>query len=448
MAVSTYARAEESERLPMGVFDGVFATRGKPEAQENSNGAGVFDELFVRRGRWRKPTTTSSDQFECDVVQLAHQLNIMDPILENSDKNATNTLLGGGRDPSVASEITDTSQFVVKNTFLNMEIRDSLQEFLSERQVQSCPAGSINIDDVVGVDDADADARWASDDVILSTASTWQKLRTMSFDDASYMHEALRTMSFDDASRMDDLLKSLVFNTASTFGHAEPAGLQSMISEVTTIDQFANDSAMCQNVAYNTTSNIGCTIDQTVFEQWPPVENRLNTLRMSGSQIHQSITETSPMPMSPPMQFVQMASCAAPPSNGLQTVNVSMLPVPPPPRSPPPPLETVPVAPPVLRLADALQLPVVAGPLAPSLGSLLHHSGECRPCTFFHTRGCQNADMCEFCHLCGPGEKKKRLRAEKSFKRQSQIAAVQNARAVLANLDAAERNAEVEFIVE
>jgi len=50
--------------------------------------------------------------------------------------------------------------------------------------------------------------------------------------------------------------------------------------------------------------------------------------------------------------------------------------------------------------------------------------------------------------LCCPGEKKKRLRAEKSVKRHAEVAAVANARAILASLDAAEANGEVDFIVE
>lgn len=43
-----------------------------------------------------------------------------------------------------------------------------------------------------------------------------------------------------------------------------------------------------------------------------------------------------------------------------------------------------------------------------SKGSSLHASGKCRPCAFLHTKGCENGLNCEFCHLCEPGEKKKR----------------------------------------
>ena len=43
-----------------------------------------------------------------------------------------------------------------------------------------------------------------------------------------------------------------------------------------------------------------------------------------------------------------------------------------------------------------------------SAGSGMHpHS--CKPCAWFHhARGCQRGDNCEFCHLCPPGEIKRR----------------------------------------
>jgi len=43
-------------------------------------------------------------------------------------------------------------------------------------------------------------------------------------------------------------------------------------------------------------------------------------------------------------------------------------------------------------------------------GSALHKSGRCKPCAFFHTKGCQNDKNCQFCHLCPPGEKQRRKR--------------------------------------
>lgn len=36
----------------------------------------------------------------------------------------------------------------------------------------------------------------------------------------------------------------------------------------------------------------------------------------------------------------------------------------------------------------------------PSVGSVLHEAGTCKPCLFMHTKiGCQNGETCEFCHF-------------------------------------------------
>lgn len=424
-----------------GVFEGVFASRcGKAEAsapvavEQTNDTAGAFEDVFVRRGRWRKASTS---QRQSDVVHLAEcvasgtcdaeynqqnglsdttgqELKIMDPIQESSD-------------PMLMTEITDDIQLVVKNTFLTTAslVRNSLTKFLSERLVQSCPAGSIDIDDILGADDV-GDVELAADDVIMNTALTWQQLRTMSFDDASFM--------------LDELCQGEAFNTASTFGDDDVVGMQAMIP--------AGPGASGEGVVYNTGLTLGGDqIDQTIFDRVMLTQDRLNTLRMAGTNIQQRIVEEAAVPaINPALHFVAVGSCFPPPPNVFPSVSASTMPVPP----PPPPFETAPVALPsaVLRLADALPPPELGGHLAPSVGSLLHHKGECRPCTFFHTRGCQNKETCEFCHLCAPGEKKKRLRAEKSCKRHAQIAAVANARAILASLDAAEANGEVDFIVE
>merc|ERR1711907_760815 len=55
-----------------------------------------------------------------------------------------------------------------------------------------------------------------------------------------------------------------------------------------------------------------------------------------------------------------------------------------------------------------------------SVGSAAHESGTCKPCAFLWNDitkpGCQNGQACVFCHLCPPGEVKKRKK-EKMFMR-------------------------------
>lgn len=70
--------------------------------------------------------------------------------------------------------------------------------------------------------------------------------------------------------------------------------------------------------------------------------------------------------------------------------------------------------PPVLSWADCSDLP--------SLGSVGHDAGRCKPCAFFHKEGCQSGASCRFCHLCEPGEKRKRQKEKKEQKEQKTAA--------------------------
>lgn len=62
---------------------------------------------------------------------------------------------------------------------------------------------------------------------------------------------------------------------------------------------------------------------------------------------------------------------------------------------------------PVLRIAEALE-PVLGSAELPSKGSVGHRYGTCKPCAFLYTKGCESGSDCAFCHLCPPGEKKRR----------------------------------------
>jgi len=48
-----------------------------------------------------------------------------------------------------------------------------------------------------------------------------------------------------------------------------------------------------------------------------------------------------------------------------------------------------------------------------SVGSVEHGTGRCKPCAFFHTRGCQLGSGCLFCHVCPPGEKRRRKQVQR-----------------------------------
>jgi len=62
----------------------------------------------------------------------------------------------------------------------------------------------------------------------------------------------------------------------------------------------------------------------------------------------------------------------------------------------------------VLCLGDMLWQPELGSPEFPTVGSSNHRLGTCKPCAFAHRTGCENGTNCAFCHLCEPGEKKRR----------------------------------------
>lgn len=50
-------------------------------------------------------------------------------------------------------------------------------------------------------------------------------------------------------------------------------------------------------------------------------------------------------------------------------------------------------------------------------GSQGHGARMCKPCAFFNTKGCKDGTICKFCHLCEPGEKKRRKKEKSAFLR-------------------------------
>jgi len=59
----------------------------------------------------------------------------------------------------------------------------------------------------------------------------------------------------------------------------------------------------------------------------------------------------------------------------------------------------------------------------PTVGSIAHFDGSCKPCAFFHTKGCMQGPSCEFCHLCDASERKKRRKEKIAMMREQRAAA-------------------------
>jgi len=50
----------------------------------------------------------------------------------------------------------------------------------------------------------------------------------------------------------------------------------------------------------------------------------------------------------------------------------------------------------------------------PSLGSATHALGICKPCDFQHRTSCRAGYKCQFCHLCPPGENRRRKKQKQA----------------------------------
>jgi len=69
---------------------------------------------------------------------------------------------------------------------------------------------------------------------------------------------------------------------------------------------------------------------------------------------------------------------------------------------------------PVLHLTDFVLSPQVGTSEVPTVGSIGHAEGRCKPCAFrWKGLGCSNGANCSFCHLCGQDEKKRRQKEKK-----------------------------------
>merc|ERR1719310_1993737 len=72
---------------------------------------------------------------------------------------------------------------------------------------------------------------------------------------------------------------------------------------------------------------------------------------------------------------------------------------------------------PSLHLDESVAPPELGALDLPSIGSQGHRLGSCKPCAFVHTKGCSNGATCIYCHLCQPGEKKRRTKEKYKLQR-------------------------------
>jgi len=122
-----------------------------------------------------------------------------------------------------------------------------------------------------------------------------------------------------------------------------------------------------------------------------------------------------PAPQAPPAVVPLFPVSAMLPLAGAPELFPPMAPPMLPPALPPCTMEHAPPPPPqapLLRIAEALDNPQLGSAEVPSIGSSGHRFGSCKPCAFVFTKGCASGVDCIFCHLCQPGEKKRRQKVK------------------------------------
>mmetsp|Transcript_64186 Transcript_64186/g.150664 ORF Transcript_64186/g.150664 Transcript_64186/m.150664 type:complete len:268 (-) Transcript_64186:211-1014(-) len=78
------------------------------------------------------------------------------------------------------------------------------------------------------------------------------------------------------------------------------------------------------------------------------------------------------------------------------------------------PQTQLPISSPIFVSIEPMDAPgsMPTGAQSATMGSAGHDEGNCKPCAFVYTKGCQSGMQCAFCHLCPPGEKDRRKKVK------------------------------------
>eukprot|EP00440_Ansanella_granifera_P035775 gb/GFBE01038806.1/.p1 GENE.gb/GFBE01038806.1/~~gb/GFBE01038806.1/.p1 ORF type:complete len:373 (+),score=77.71 gb/GFBE01038806.1/:1-1119(+) len=264
-------------------------------------------------------------------------------------------------------EINYPSPLVVRNTFLDYADRSpmSLLDGRLERQIQSCPVSSLMAPpglEHLGSqlsDASDADFMPVRPDFFMASPE-----KNAGLPDFEYPSPfVVRNTFLEEAHQLGSLADFMIERQAKSCpasGIGLPPGLSSA------------------------SSGFGSSITDASSSP-PPAYEPVMARSQTGAV-------PPPPPMAPP-SFPPAAQIPALPAF-----------VPPPPPAP--------AQAPKLRIAEALAQTLLGSPQMPTVGSASHQLGSCKPCAFLFTRGCESGVNCTFCHLCPPGEKKRRQKAK------------------------------------
>lgn len=301
--------------------------------------------------------------------------------------------------PGSSSHLTDASTpptqhlnpVRIRNTFIEEMVGRpiSLEGFLHERVVQSCPA-----------------SRGVSFDEIGAPPGLESFVESLS-DEADVAPESSR---FEDVS-----MPLPVRNTFIDLKVGRPVSLEGFFQERATVScpvsreasledfgTFAGLEGMLASMKENPA--VGMPESPPI---WPAIAGPSSLCMPPGLEsllAGRNVAECAESLAQPAARTFERAPLIPPPMQCAPVFSHTEL---------PPPPASVALAMPALHLAEVLDEPDLGSAALPTVGSADHRYGTCRPCAFMHTKGCNNGVQCSFCHLCPAGERKLRKREKK-----------------------------------
>jgi len=295
--------------------------------------------------------------------------------------------------PQIETELEDVHHGVeVRNTFIDIGMATLQRKFQEIRRVRSCPGSSVGrLRDFMSSSDHEEISTERPSDAEISTESpstpesvNFRSLRCEAEPAGVHFEENFgKTLhssdSFTDSGRIRLSSSALPF-----------APMQ------TTLDSNRGDLwQFQQGWPMQVMGVVNC--NDSAEWNWCPSQNSalqpdLGKENESGGSEHSNYRSNSAT-----RRWLELKLCQQPQDSNQPPPRVPSVPTPP----PPPP-----------RMLASLQTdgkPISSLPTVGSAG----HPVECKPCAFLHTKGCQSGSECQFCHLCGPGEKKKRQKVKK-----------------------------------
>eukprot|EP00930_Biecheleria_cincta_P037359 TRINITY_DN2562_c0_g1_i4.p1 TRINITY_DN2562_c0_g1~~TRINITY_DN2562_c0_g1_i4.p1 ORF type:complete len:385 (+),score=83.15 TRINITY_DN2562_c0_g1_i4:134-1288(+) len=263
------------------------------------------------------------------------------------------------------------SPLMVRNTFFDYAERSpkSFADFLQERQVQSCPGSKLgappgleHFGSQISESDEDADFVPMRSDTFVAMPVKGTELPDFEYPSPFVVRNTfLDTKESRHLGSLADFIVERQARSLPASGIGLPPGLSGMCSSssITVEPAPAEPQGFC-------------------FSQPPAYAPVLPNL--------QPTTLPPPPPMAPP---------ALPPAAQISGLTSFVV--------PPPPAQA-----PQLRIAESLPETRLGTPEMPTVGSSGHYLGTCKPCAFLFSKGCSSGVGCTFCHLCPPGEKKRR----------------------------------------